>query len=325
MLNRPIVDRDGLGIWLTKAKMIYMDRTLGVENFFNAYRIHDHPRYPLLWPIMEAAYFYIGGINERTVKIMTLFIWLVIIGVLAETSFGKRDFSILLFLLAFILIPAYYVMADGSLDTGYADIPLSLFVLCAYVCLHDYMQSGQVRFLAGAGLALSFCMFAKEEGMAIALSAFIAFFFIKKRKRDILWLLAFAILPVLPWFLTRMRITDLYAEHYLASLPGLIARLNRIPVILRNIFLELINLKHWGVFWIIVAGCTVFALKNKPVAQLILMTIMIFVIYSGIFILTPWDVDLQMKVVFPRMLLHIAPAMVFLTGQIYTEKAPRRS
>lgn len=329
IINRPIFERDGLGIWLTKAKMIYLDKTIYSENFFNPQRIHDHPRYPLFLPILEASYFFINGVNERTVKILTIFIWVLILGVLFETLYKKsadptscqagqgiiKGSGALLALILIATIPAYWTIPDGSLSTGYADIPLSLFYLCSYILLSNYFITGEKKFISHTGLALAFAMFTKEEGFAFALSVFVLLFFTKKKNIDILLLLTCAIIPVVPWLIVRARITDLYAEHYLSHLSELPSCFSNISIILKNAFFEFANFKHWGIFWIIVSGIFVYPKYKKSTIYLLLLTGLLFVFYLGIFLLTPWDINFQMRVVFPRMLLHITPSLVFLVFQ----------
>ena len=312
IMKEPIFERDGIGIWLTKAKMIYLDKTIYTENFLDPHRIHDHPRYPLFLPILEAAYFFTNGINERTVKIITVFIWFLILGVLFETLYKKSSNMALLSLILLSSIPAYYTMLDGSLDTGYADIPLSLFYLCTYIFLYNYFISGNKKFVIWAGLSLAFSIFTKNEGYAFAISVFLLLLFTKKKNIDIVLLLACLIIPLVPWFIVRTHFIDLYAEHYLSHISEMPSHMFLIPIILKNAFFEIINFRHWGFFWLLALFVFIYPKYKIHTVYLLFLTAMLLVFYLGIFLLTPWSVNLQMKIVFPRMLLHISPSIVFL-------------
>lgn len=320
IMKLPIYDRDGLGIWLTKAKMITLDNTIFSENFLDPYRIHDHPRYPLLLPILESAYFISSDIDETGVKILFIYIWVLMLGVLYEFINKKSLNAALIAIIIFSLIPAYYTMSDGSLDTGYADIPLSLFYLGAIIFLYNYLYLGEKKFLLGTGLCLAFAIFTKNEGGAFALSTFIIFFFIKKKKADILTLALAILLPVIPWLITVLHLPELYTEHYLSYVPAFFRHLHRVPVIIKATFLEILNPKHWGIFWPLSIFIFIYSKPKKIDSYLLANIGILFILYLGIFLITPWEVEFQMKIVLPRMLLHIAPAIMFLAAQNYSSR-----
>ncbi len=313
-IKYPLYERDGLDIWLTKAKMIYLDKTIYSENFFDADRIQDHPRYPLFLPIFEASYFSLMGINERNVKIIGIFIWLLILGVIFETllrtKIGLNNALFALILLS--LIPAYYLMPDGSLNTGYADIPLSLFYLGAIITFCQYFESGEKASIMFTGIFSSFAIFTKNEGIAFAISIFIIMVFFRKRKQDIGIFLLSSILPIIPYLIIKYHLPNLYTEHYLSHIPEIFSHISRIAIILRNAIFEAFNPKHWGIFWVIVIY--IFSVKKtaKHLHPIKLLIIVIFGFYLGIFLITPWDINFQMKIVFSRMLLHLAPSATFL-------------
>jgi len=312
-MKYPIYKRDGLGLWLTKAKMIYLDKTIYSENFFNPHRIQDHPRYPLFLPLLEASYFSIKGINERDVKILSIFIWFLILGIIFEVLLKSKGLNCtLLALIILCSIPAYYVMLDGSLSTGYADIPLSLFYLGAFITVYEYFQSGKKESIVLAGLFSAFAIFTKNEGFVIAVSIFITLVFFSVRKKDIWWFLLYLILPILPWLIIRYHLPNLYMEHYLSNIPKIFSNLYRTPTILRNAIFEAFNVRHWGIFWGIVIYIFLTRRNDKYLHPMKYLTMIILIFYIGIFLLTPWDINFQMRIAFPRMLLHITPCSVFL-------------
>ncbi len=324
IMKSPVYEGDGLAIWLTKAKMITLDRTIYSENFFDPHRIHDHPRYPLLLPLLESSFFFAVGIDERLVKLIFVYIWVLIIGSLYEALRRKSLNTALASIAIIALIPAYYTLADGGIATGYADIPLGLFYLGAFVLLADYLDTGNRKPLIGAGLCLAFSIFTKNEGLLFTI---IMFFFVlikKRRKSDILITLSAIVLPVLPWLILAQHLPSLYAEHYLSYVPEFYLYLHRIPLIAKTALFEIFDLRHWGLFW----PLSIFVfMHRKPKPETIhfaaaLMLLIIF--YLGIFIITPWDVEFQMKIVYPRMLLHIMPATLFLAARQYAAGAPNK-
>jgi hypothetical protein len=316
IMKAPLFERDGLGIWLTKAKMIALDRTFRSDNFFNPWRIQDHPRYPLLLPLLEAAFMNQAGINEWTVKLVFVYIWILILGVLYENLINKSTRLPLIATVILTLIPAYYVMSDGSLHTGYADIPISLFYLATFVMLWDYFQTGEKKSAVGAGLTVAFSVFTKNEGLAFGLAAASVFFLTRKKISDATWFLTAAVLPLVPWFLTLIRLPDLYQEHYLNRIPVLLLRLRYLPLILKNAGLETLNVRHWGIFWILVVWFVVIYKPGFFRRCLLSIIGLTLAIYLGIYLLTTWDISFQMSVSFPRLLLQVVPSLVFILTPI---------
>lgn len=316
IMKAPLFERDGLGIWLTKAKMIALDRTFRTDNFFNPWRIQDSPRYPLLLPLLEASFMVQTGINEWTVKLVFAYVWILLLGVLCENLINKSARLPLIATVILTLIPAYYVLSDGSLHTGYADIPISLFYLATFVMLWDYFQTGEKKSAIGAGLTIAFSIFTKNEGLAFGLAAAAVFFLTRKKISDAARFLAAAVLPLIPWFLTLIRLPNLYQEHYLSRIPVLLPRLRYFPLILKNAGLEIVNVRHWGIFWILVVWFLFFYKPGFYRRRLLFIVGLTLVVYLGIYLLTTWDISFQMSVSFPRLLLQVVPALVFILAPI---------
>jgi hypothetical protein len=316
IMKAPLFERDGLGIWLTKAKMIALDRTFRSDNFFNPWRIQDSPRYPLLLPLLEASFMVQTGINEWTVKLIFAYVWILILGVLCENLINKSTRLPLIATVILTLIPAYYILSDGSLHTGYADIPISLFYLATFVMLWDYFQTGEKKSAIGAGLTVALSIFTKNEGLAFGLAAAAVFFLTRKKISDAARFLVAVVLPLVPWFLTLIRLPNLYQEHYLNRIPVLLPRLRYLPLILKNAGLEIVNVRHWGIFWILVVWILVFYKPGFFRRRLLSIAGLTLVVYLGIYLLTSWEISFQMSVSFPRLLLQIVPSLFFILTPI---------
>ncbi len=314
IMKAPLFERDGLGIWLTKAKMIALDRNLSGANFFDPLRIHDKPRYPLMVPILEASFMVQTGISEWSVKLVFAYIWVVILGTLYEQLNRRAPSTALPAVILLSLIPAYYCLADGGLHTGYADIPISLFYLTAIVFLTEYRRAAGMRPLIGTGLAVAAAVFTKNEGYAFALAVFTALCLGRERPSKIALVMLSALVPLVPWLLTVFRLPTVHQEHYAAALPGLLSRLPSVLVIIKNTILELLDPRHWGLFWL---SQPVILFIAKPTPELrspLAILAATLILYLAVYLLTPWDIPFQMSVSLPRLLLHLAPAGVYLTA-----------
>lgn len=312
IVQAPLFERDGLGIWLTKAKMIALDRGLSDHNFFDPLRIHDKPRYPLLLPVMEASFMVQTGIGEWTVQLVFAYFWLLILGVLYENLNRRAPRTALPAVIALALVPAYYLLPDGGLRTGYADIPLSLFYLTAIACLARD-RPGPAD-LTGAGLALAGAAFTKNEGWAFGLAALVMLALGRGRIPRLALIAGSALIPLVPWLATVGRLPAVHQEHYAAALPGLLGRLPALPMIAGRAALEMTDARHWGVLWFALPFILIAARPGPALRLPLLILAATLVMYLSVYLLTPWDVAFQMSVSLPRLILHLAPAATYLAA-----------
>jgi hypothetical protein len=323
VMKAPIFERDGLGIWLTKAKAIVLDRTFLSENFMDPLRIQDSPRYPIFLPLLEGTFMAQTAVNELTVKLLFIYIWILILGALHENLALKFNRGALLSVIGLAVIPAYYLMADGSLHTGYADIPISLFYLCGGILLMRYLQTGSRPPLIGAGLCVAFSAFTKNEGWAFGLSVLIVMLMARRKFSDLVIFLFSAIAINIPWLLTLTRLPGRYQENYLMRLPEIIPRLALIPAILKNALFEILNLRHWGILWPLIIVIFVAFRSDRVVRHLLTAVAITIVCYLAAYLLTTWDIPFQMSVSFARLLLHITPLIVLLAAyQLASGESP---
>jgi len=314
MMKAPLFERDGLGIWLTKAKMIVLDRSFLSEDFFNPWRIQDSPRYPLFLPLLEGSFMFQTAVNELTVKLVFVYIWFLNLGMIYENLVLRSGRAAFFSVIALAVVPAYYLMADGSLHTGYADIPISLFYLSAGIFLLDYFPTGSKITLAGAGLAVAFSAFTKNEGWAFGLSVLLVLIIARRKFSDLVLFLAFALIPNLPWLLTMIRLPNLYQEHYLRRIPEILPRLVHIPLILKNAVFEIFNIRHWGILWPLILAFFIFFKSSSVIRYLLSVILITIACYLGTYLLTSWDISFQMSVSFARLLLHVTPLTVLLAA-----------
>jgi hypothetical protein len=315
VMKAPIFERDGLGLWLTKAKAIVLDRTFLSDNFLDPWRIQDSPRYPLFLPLLEGSFMFQTAVNELTVKLIFIYFWFLILGAVFEGLLPGSVRAALLAVIVLAVIPAYYVMADGSLHTGYADVPISLFYLSAGILLMRYLRSGTRPPLIAAGLCVAFAAFTKNEGWAFGLGMLLAMILARRKIGDIALFLAVALGASIPWFLTLLRLPARYQENYLTRITEILPRLALIPRILKNALFEILNVRHWGVFWPAIAAVFI-AVKPAPMIRRLLSAVAVTVAcYLGAYLLTTWDVSFQMSVSFARLLLHVTPLLVLLAAR----------
>ncbi len=315
IIQMPIFERDGLGIWLTKAKMLVLDRGLTVHNFFDSLRLHDKPRYPLFIPLLEAALMTQTKISEWLVQGLFVYLWLLLLGTVYENLNRRSPDAALPGVMVILLLPAYYVLRDGGLHTGYADIPISLFYLTALVFLDDAGRLNRVRHYVGAGLAAAAAIFTKNEGYAFSLALLLMAALRSGRLSRWLILTASMILPLIPWLVTVPRLPSVHQEHYLHYLPTVISRLALVPTILYQFLREITRIGHWGLFWLILPLTFAGLRPGRQILFSLSILTLTLGMYLFTFLLTPWDIVRQMSITLPRLLLHLTPGLVYLAGR----------
>jgi len=323
VMKTPIFERDGLGLWLTKAKAIVLDRTFLSDNFLDPWRIQDSPRYPLFLPLLEGTFMFQTAVNELTVKLIFVYFWFLILGAVFEDLLPRSVRAALLTVVILAVIPAYYVMADGSLHTGYADVPISLYYLSAGILLMRYLRTGTRPPLIAAGFCVAFAAFTKNEGWAFGSGMLLVMILARRRIGDIALFLVVALGANIPWFLTLLRLPARYQENYLTRITEILPRLALIPLILKNALFEIFNIRHWGILWPAIAAVFI-AVKPAPFVRYLLSAVAVTIAcYLGAYLLSTWDVSFQMSVSFARLLLHVTPLLVLLAArQIAGEEKP---
>jgi hypothetical protein len=171
--NRPIAanDVDAWHIWATKALLLFESPHLptAIFGFSGDVRFEPHyninPSYPLLLPLLEALHMRaLGRPDPSSVHIV---MWLLgIMFVWAGGFIASRVTSAIVW--APVLAGAM-LLSLGRLLSGYADLPLGLYLGLGTLQLGVWLQSGRRRDLAVAVLLLAGAAGMKNEGTSGAL------------------------------------------------------------------------------------------------------------------------------------------------------------
>ena len=91
-LFKPMFTYDAMSIWALKAKIFFKEQTIFTDDFYNSDRLHYHPKYPLLIPLVENwIYHYLGCVNDKLVKIIFPLFYISLISMFYTTQ--RRFFS----------------------------------------------------------------------------------------------------------------------------------------------------------------------------------------------------------------------------------------
>ena len=332
-LFKPMFTYDAMSIWALKAKIFFKEQTIFTDDFYNSDRLHYHPKYPLLIPLVENwIYHYLGCVNDKLVKIIFPLFYISLISMFYTTQrrFFSRQYS-LVFTALLATIPAF-VRSDkgGAVFSGNADIPLAFFYTTGVIYLFCWMKERKREDLLISAVFSGLAIFTKNEGLGLfavtvfCLSIFI-FFNSKKGivRQNITSLSAYIIIPmliILPWLILSMGMpTFIEEENYPGhlTLGTIIGNVSRMPVILSSFCLELMDIRRWNIFWVLFGVAVIGGFKyilKSAIKYILLILILDFCLFVLVYTITPWDVKELISCSMTRLVIQITPIAVFIAS-----------
>jgi hypothetical protein len=298
-LFRPVPAWDGWMTWSLKAKALAVDGSFNGPVFGSSTYAYSHQDYPPLLSAWQALAYLIGGDLRVSWPSQFQLAWLWTAGGVALVNLIARRWGAgLLFLLPWLCGPPvlYWVMA------GYADVPIALLLLAGTAVL---LSSGPSHPAAVAGVLLGGCALMKNEGLLLALLTAGAVLVFSRDRAVPAKALGLIVVGALPWLLsTRIRgiPSDLVTAETLQ--PERVMQLTpRLWPIAKAWASQLLSIRSWAM---LVAGAVVAALVGwRPRLDLLVAFMLAVALLTGIYVITPYNVSLQLVVSIDRV--TIAP------------------
>jgi hypothetical protein len=264
-----------------------------------------------------------GGFHERSIKLLfpcfyVSVIWLV--GSELCRAFDRRYAFLSTSL--FASLPVFTIYANGGAASGYADLPLALYVTALATRLFHWLQEGSFGNLRLALMFASLTIFTKTEGLALVLVVFLATalaaWLLYGRAMCSLWpLLLTALVGLLclaPWFLYQAKLPVVDEDFMkLLTLGNLLGGFNRLPYILRSLGKEFFLKPHlWSVLGISATALFLRSPRNafRSHFSVFLWIPLLYVnVLCAIFLVIPWKLEELLPVALTRLVMHIAPLL----------------
>jgi hypothetical protein len=315
---------DGYVIWGLKAKAVFVGGGVSPSYFQDLSRQWSHLDYPLLIPLSEAwIYSFLGGVDESSVK--ALFIGF-LLSLLALLYGGFRRNLPAPYSLGCVLVLCLTPSLLLHFTTGYADVPLSVFVLGSVVYLAGWRQSRRSSDLLLSGVLSMLGIWCKREGSllwGLELALLAIWVWNRLEWRRALRALATFALPalfVVPWF-AFVAYYKVPGNDFAAITPdALLSQVGRLPTILSMVGKEL-ALSGWGALWVLCALSLVFP-RDPRLSGLEKFIAALVIGYLGAlslsFMLSVWQpFTRHIEFSAGRLVLHVAPAAAFfLTSRL---------
>ena len=324
---------DGWAIWTSHAKYLAAGGKTWASDIQNTF----HPDYPLLLPgVVVHAWRYIGNNSSDAPGYLGVLFELASIGVLAATLIKLRSPATGM-LMAFVLIgsPAF-VLHSAS---GYADIPLSAFVVStiALICLYESDDSKSPGLIALAGFMAGCAAWTKNEGIPFVLASLLILFLpvFRMRKAALHRLAGFAAGLVLPlaaiayFKLTIAPPNDIFDHRNSADLLAKISDSSRYHIILRSYVLTGWTFGGW-VFnpilpvlaFIGLSGIDRSVLRNFGWRAGVAIIAVLMAAYFAIYVITPLELNDHLASSLNRLMMHIWPGSLLLAGMTVRRQVP---
>lgn len=318
----PIESYDGISNFAFKGKVFFFEGIL-------SYMAHP-PKginplsldYPLAIPLLETwMNTFVGHWNEVTVKLIfpIYFVCLLVVfySVLRRVA---TQFSSLLFTFFLASTP----QINNFATNGYADLPFAFYAVSGFLYLFLWMaRDGKgSSLLLLSSILESLAIWTKHEGWIFFFVGVctLSLFLIRKRQWPkaprfftvLSWTVPIAVLNI-PWYLFKWR-------YHIPNLLEIRAHgmaepwFYRIWEILYEFHKHPLGPKKWNILWIIFFYLIIKHLK-KPVLgwprYALGATVFVLLCYSSIFLVTPFDVNWDLRKSFSRLLIHVSPLALF--------------
>lgn len=240
----PLQSMDAIGIWLFKAKAIYLEQGFPLSFLQTEQYVYSHPRYPLGLPyIFSLLYWIVGGVQEKMILALYPFVYVFILVLVYKTLSLKTNHVIsLLGVYIYSSFPVFIALG-GRILAGNADIFLvAIEWIIVYLLYKNKSEKIPYYFIVFLIIVASQI---KLEGVFLA--TMILFFRIQKQQK--MALLLVSVLPSVFWLMTTLFLhipSDTQTEFIVPS-PSQVYE--RGGIIVLEVLKELFNINNWYIFW----------------------------------------------------------------------------
>lgn len=323
-LSLPLPADDTRILWALKAKILTSDPTLSSEFFRDPYRLHIHPRYPLLVPFLASWMArHQGEFLESHYQLLIIIFAVLTVGqlYLLLQRLVARKSALLLTLI--MVLSGVWMNAQFSSSI---EIALTFFLLLAVHYLFLWLEKAQSVDLYLAGFFLFTAAMSKNEGLLLVLCVTLSLFFVMISKGEVKAALRatailFGVVLLLSavWFVHLGFIPPVSDENYLARLspefffPGV----SRLPLVAATVLARIMDLRQWHLLWLTPLLVVAAVVRDKGINQRCLFLVLLASSYllgvMTIYILSPWrDIAMHINVTCDRVLLPLVPIFILL-------------
>ncbi len=321
-LGHPNYEWDAYMIWGLKAKVLTYEPIRNATYFHNSQFARLHLNYPLMTPFLMAGLNSFFGAPQETIAKLIFPLSFCCLGCFVYSGLRQR-----LSLTQSLMLTAIYLSMPKLLrwgGSGLADVPLAAFYSAVVLYLIRWNESGEVRDLILASLFMSFCVFTKNEGLAILLVTAVGITIvaaIKQHRRRLVHVVLYCgsvFCISVPWLLFRRSLPRL-DENYPAylSIDRVMQNWDRSGYIMAELSKHVTDATAWNGLWLLLAIAAILAYRGfsrPPIIFLWTILLVHLIAYLSIFLVGPIESPKFVGENLGRLLLHISPVAIILIG-----------
>jgi hypothetical protein len=263
---KPLFEYDGWAMWGMKSRAIAVLGSADPDVFASGAYERLHLEYPLLLPALHALPLQTAdGFSSNTIVLACLAIGAA--GLLAIWALFRervRPALLLAFVAAIAAMPSFFV----QLGTGYADVPLAVFVAAGLGAAARWLVEDHDPWLALATLFLTTAVLTKNEGLLFAAAVYLPLLLVATGRRRRVAASVFAVcLAYAPW---RVYVAahGLGAPDYDLSsslnIPWVLGRLDRAPVAAGGLLERALDPRQFGLLLLLGFAAAVLSAALGP-------------------------------------------------------------
>ncbi len=309
------------------AKSFFISNKLNMGFFTDATRYgYVHPDYPFLFSMLIYwCYKLMGTNNNQLIQLITIGYYIALAGIFYGSIRDRVSRPIALLSLATILYnPA--ILYDTV--RGEADIIVAVYLLGVVILYSRLRQSPSVKMAVLLGIITGFLANTKNEGFVffILFSLVILFTSSVPWRARVSYLIPSALFS-LPWFVMKL-MYGIQSDLFINIAPRIAMITDRLSVLLVYYYYfftgkSLLTIGT-GELWLILLIGFIITLISKPVKQnflnLWLPFILLFLVYSLVYLMTPHGTAWQLDYSIPRTMSHFIPSLLWLSTVVIGER-----
>ena len=324
----PLAEYDGWAMWGMKARALAELGSADPNVFASDAYARLHLEYPLLLPALHA--FPVQATDEFTSNTVVLScLALGAAGLLAIWALLHelvRPWLLLPFVAAIAAMPAFAF----QLGTGYADVPLALFVAAGLTAAARWLVEPKAGWLAAATVFLAAGVLTKDEGLLFASAVLIPLAFAATGRRRAVVAAALVVAALYAPWRAYVSVNGLEAPHYDLSssfdLPWIAGRLDRVPTAASGLLEQALDPGQFGWLLLLAAFAIVGAWSLGAHRLGILSGGFVTLSLAGlvwIYVLTPYELASYLPTNAHRVVMSVVVATGALAPLLVEESARR--
>ena len=309
------------------AKSFFVSNRIDMGFLTDAARYgYVHPDYPFLFSaLIYWCYRIIGTDNNQIIQLITVGYYIALTGIFYGSIRDRVSRPVALLSLATILYnPA--ILYDTV--RGEADIIVAVYLLGVLILYAKFKQSPSMNMAVMLGILTGFLANIKNEGFVFFVIFSFVFMFTSRIpwKARIYYFIASALLS-LPWFITKL-LYGIRSDLFINVASQIMMIKERLPVLFVYYYYfftgkSLLTVGS-GLLWLIILIGFITTLSFKTIKERYLSAwlpfVLLFIVYSLVYIMTPHGTAWQIEYSIPRTMSHFIPSLMWLSTLVIGER-----